>query len=273
VLTFDIAEKWIRHTDSESNAHMSRRVRTMKHLGEYQLSIGKPAYIPNYAIHRNPAEEPHLFSDEQLKRFFAAVDSKIKATEIYPNNNVILPVFFRMIYSCGLRASEACNLKMEDVDLERGTLTIYGSKGLKVRALFMSDDLKNLCRHFNAFYNGVIPVRNYFFQPSLSRERYCSGDTSKFFDSILKKASLCDVPGKKFTQHGLRHLFAVQNIKKCAECGEDFGNWIQYLCKYMGHKHIRFTTYYLHITSQLFPVYSDKLKLLEEGIGVVYAEE
>lgn len=45
------------------------------------------------------------------------------------------------------------------------------------------------------------------------------------------------------------------------------------LCRYMGHKHIRFTMHYLHITSQLFPVYSDKLRQLEEGIGVVYAEE
>ena len=41
----------------------------------------------------------------------------------------------------------------------------------------------------------------------------------------------------------------------------------------MGHKHIQFTLYYLHITSQLFPMYREKLNALEEGIGVVYAEE
>lgn len=79
--------------------------------------------------------------------------------------------------------------------------------------------------------------------------------------------------GKKFTPHGLRHLFAVQNIKKCVEAGEDFANWMEYLCQYMEHKHIRYTLYYLHITSQLFPVYQDKLRQLEEGIGVKYAEE
>lgn len=41
----------------------------------------------------------------------------------------------------------------------------------------------------------------------------------------------------------------------------------------MGHKHIRYTLYYLHIASQLFPVYREKLNALEKGIGVVYAEE
>lgn len=78
-----------------------------------------------------------------------------------------------------------------------------------------------------------------------------SGDVSKIFQAILKKAGLLELPGKRFTTHGLRHLFAVQNIKKCADAGEDFYNWIQYLCRYMGHKHIRYTLYYLHITSQL----------------------
>ena len=96
---------------------------------------------------------------------------------------------------------------------------------------------------------------------------------SKIFDALLKKSHLDKIPGKKFSTHGLRHLFAVQNIRKCTECGEDFYNWMQYLCKYMGHKHIRYTLYYLHITSQLFPVYQDQLRELTKGIGMVYAEE
>ena len=118
-----------------------------------------------------------------------------------------------------------------------------------------------------------LPERKYFFQPSKSRECYDRHIVSKVFNAVLKKTSFADAPRKKFTTHGLRHLFAVQNIRKCAESGEDFSNWIEYLCKYMGHKHIRYTMYYLHITSQLFPVYRDKLKLLGERIGVVYAEE
>ncbi len=100
-----------------------------------------------------------------------------------------------------------------------------------------------------------------------------SSNVNNIFHAILKKAGLLELPGKRFTTHGLRHLFAVQNIKKCAEAGEDFYNWIQYLSRYMGHKHIQFTLYYLHITSQLFPMYREKLNALEEGIGVVYAEE
>lgn len=273
LLTADIAEKWIHNMTSESKAHRSRRVCTMRHLGKYQCMLGKQAYFPGYAVNYRYSEEPRLFSDEELTEFFEKVDTQITTTTTFPHNDVIYPVMFRLIYCCGLRSSEACNLKVEDVDLVQGTLAIYRSKGFRDRLLHMSDDIRDLCLRFHKFYSKIIPGRTYFFQPSATYDNLKSFHVGKVFDSVLKKTSSHDAPGKKFTPHGLRHLFAVQNIKKCAEQGENFQNWIQYLYKYMGHKNIKFTMHYLHITSQLFPVYSEKLRLLEERIGVAYVEE
>lgn len=273
VLSDTIAEEWIHNTSSESRCHMSRRVRTMVHLGEYQQAVGKAAYVPGYRIHYAHAEEPRLFSDEQLAEFFELVDSVITNTPTFPHNDMVFPVLFRMNYSSGLRSSESCNLKVEDVDLVQGKLRIFNSKGFKDREIPISDDLCSLCRSFHNAYSSVVPNRKYFFQPSQTRECYNSSIVGKVFDSVLKKTTFYETTGKKFTAHGLRHLFAVQNIKKCAESGENFYNWMQYLCKYMGHKHIRYTMYYLHITSQLFPVYSQKLEELEERVGVVYVED
>lgn len=273
LLSDSIAEEWIHNTDSKSQCHMSRRVRTMAHLGEYQQSLGKNAYVPGYRIPYAKAEEPRLFSDEQLAEFFELVDTKITNTSAFPHNDVIFPVMFRMNYSCGLRSSESCNLKVEDVDLIQGRLSIFRSKGFKDREIPISDDLRALCCRFHEAYSKILPDRKYFFQPSPTKEVYTSSHVGTMFDRILKLSSFYGGNGKKFTPHGLRHLFAVQNIKKCAESGENFYNWMQYLCRYMGHKHIRYTLYYLHITSQLFPVYSSKLKELEQQIGVVYVEE
>jgi integrase/recombinase XerC len=44
-----------------------------------------------------------------------------------------------LLYTCGLRVSEACGLDMRDVDEARKTLTIRESKGRKTRQLPMSD--------------------------------------------------------------------------------------------------------------------------------------
>ena len=54
--------------------------------------------------------------------------------------------------------------------------------------------------------------------------------------------------------------------------GEDFNNWVEYLCRYMGHSEIG-ETMYLHMTAPLFPAYKEKLEKLGEGIGVMYVEE
>ncbi len=68
ILTSDVAESWIHNATTDSKAHMCRRVNAMKHLGRYQLSLGKPAYIPDYTIHKGHAEEPRLFSDGQCEK-------------------------------------------------------------------------------------------------------------------------------------------------------------------------------------------------------------
>ena len=271
-LTMEVAEGWIHNATSESKAHMWRRVNAMKHLGKYQLSIGKAAYISNLLIRKPRAEEPRLFNDEQLTEFFAKVDTQTKPTKTYPYSDIIYPVMFRLIYCCGLRSSEACNLQTENIDLASGVLDIFRGKN-RDRRIFMSDDIIELCLRFHKYYCKIIPDRTYFFQPSPTREFYKSAEITRDFDKILRTTSFCNTPGKKFTPHGLRHLFAVQNIRKCAERGEDFSNWIQYLSKYMGHKNIQFTKHYLHITSQSLPVYSEKINRLGEGIGVLYVEE
>lgn len=273
LLTMEIAEKWIHNTTSESKAHMWRRVNAMKHLGKYQLSLGKAAYITNLLIRKPRAEEPHLFTDEQLAEFFEIVDTQTKPTKTFPYNDIIFPVMLRLIYCCGLRSSEACNLKIEDIDFALGALDIYRGKNFRDRRIFMSDDICDLCLRFHKYYSKILPDRTYFFQPSQMRERYISGDVTIVFDKLLKKTSFYGSPGKKFTEHGLRHLFAVQNIRNCSDSGENFSNWVQFLSKVMGHKNIQFTKHYLHITSQSFPVYSEKLKLLGEGIGVLRVED
>ena len=84
LLTKEIAETWIHNSNSPSRLHMARRVSTMKHIGEYQQSLGLNAYVPNYRIKGIKAEEPQLFTDEQLVLFFETVDTKLIPTETCP---------------------------------------------------------------------------------------------------------------------------------------------------------------------------------------------
>ena len=74
-----------------------------------------------------------------------------------------MPVIFRMIYMCGLRLSEARLLKVADVNLEDGVLTINHSKKDNSRLVPMSNTLTERCRDFAKKVHPYEVVEDYFF--------------------------------------------------------------------------------------------------------------
>ena len=59
-----------------------------------------------------------------------------------------MPVFFRLLYCCGLRVSEVCNLKIKDVDLSEGVLKIYNSKFKNNRIVPMTTEVTQHCSNY-----------------------------------------------------------------------------------------------------------------------------
>ncbi|MGX8679742.1 MAG: tyrosine-type recombinase/integrase [Sphaerochaetaceae bacterium] len=210
-------------------------------------------------------------NDGQLQRFFAAADG-LKPCVASPNRELVAPVLFRLIYSCGLRNSEACLIRMEDVDLQCGIIRIIHSKGDKDRVVYMCRQMADLCRRFDNVCATKHPGRKYFFQLSAERFHPTKHNVDDWFDLLLGIAHLdnefCDKP----TVHGLRHLFAVKSMKACLSQGENFENWIKYLSKYMGHESVRETMYYLHMVEALIPEYRKAIEVITKGIGVVHEE-
>ena len=273
-VTKEFAEEWIYSSNTSSKQQLDKRVRTMKYLGRYLNSIGIEAYIPTYSLKADPSKPPTLLDNEDLAVLFKAFDLlQPGQRKKNPNRHYLYPVIFRLIYACGLRSSEACNLKVEDVDLQEGKLTIWHSKGNKDREVYMDQSMLDLCIRFNEVYTHVLPARRYFFQPSYEMPKFTSMNLCDAFNLGLKKANLQDKYPNQPTVHGLRHLFACKSMAKCLEQGYDFNNWIKYLSQYMGHKTPNETLYYLHTITDLIPQYAEKMKALETGSGVVYEED
>ena len=58
-----------------------------------------------------------------------------------------------LIYSCGLRRSEAINLKLQDIDSERLVIKIRGAKGKKDRYVQLSEKLLGLLQDYQQDYH------------------------------------------------------------------------------------------------------------------------
>lgn len=101
------------------------------------------------APHVNKCFVPYIFTKDEIERLFSAVDCTKESSES-PLRHLVMPVLFRLLYTCGLRVSEALHLKVADVDLDAGVLAIYGAKGDKERLVGISDSMLTYMKSYRS---------------------------------------------------------------------------------------------------------------------------
>ncbi len=128
ILTKEIIIDWCNKKSYEALANQNNRASTVRQFAQYLDSIGiKANIIPKGYNPKAKKYMPHIYTAQELTEFFAETDKCHYCCEC-PYRQLIMPLIFRMIYMCGLRASEARLLKVADVDLDNGILTIRQSK-------------------------------------------------------------------------------------------------------------------------------------------------
>jgi len=170
---------------------------------------------------------------------------------------LVLPVLFRVIHCCGLRSCEVRLLRVEDVNLDAGKLTIRASKGPKARIVMLADDVLQLCRKYHYRVSRILPDRIFFF-PTNAAESYKS--LMGVFERIWKQAGLETYSGSKPHVQDLRHDFALTNLNNWMKAGENFNTKLPYLSRFMGHANLESTDYYLHFVPEFFPVFKEKTR-------------
>src|SRR5258708_2400663 len=114
----------------------------VRELARWLGRRGVPAYVlPAGALPRPARYVPHIYTDQELAALFAQTDRCHYDSQV-PFRHLVMPVLFRTIYACGLRASEARLLRFGDVDLDAGVLTIRDGKGGKDRQVPLSAPLR-----------------------------------------------------------------------------------------------------------------------------------
>jgi len=90
----------------------------VRELARWLGRRGVPAYVlPGGALPRPARYLPHIYTDQELAALFAQTDRCHYDCQV-PFRHLVMPVLFRTIYACGLRASEARLLRFGDVDVE-----------------------------------------------------------------------------------------------------------------------------------------------------------
>jgi integrase/recombinase XerD len=140
-----------------------------------------------------------------------------------------------MLYGCGLRCYELCNMLISDVDFDRKTVFIRKQKGKTDRYVPLSE---HLSRGLKKYLKQSKPV-TYLFNSQVTKLGKQNPISASAIQWVIKE-SRSKVPTKKrFTSHTLRHSYATHLL-------EDGLN-IMSLKQLLGHARIETTMIYLHV--------------------------
>ena len=112
---------------------------------------------------------PHAFTREELQNFFHECDSIVpyKPSPKFLLPKMTCPVFFRLLYSSGIRTTEARKLKRSEVDLVHGVLDIHETKGYAQHYVALHDSMTDLLKQYDREVEKIYPGRTYFFENAM----------------------------------------------------------------------------------------------------------
>ena len=185
----------------------------------YQTTLKKTWTLDEIPAPRKPQKLPIILSQEEVKHFLECVDS--------PMHYAILST----LYAAGLRVSEACQLKVTNIDRQRMTIRVDQGKGNKDRDTLLSPRLLEILRNCWKLHRSPV-----WLFPSPVLEQPISRDAVGL---ACRKAQTRSGLKKPVTPHSMRHAFAVHLL----ENGTDLRT-IQLL---LGHRSLSTTACYLKL--------------------------
>jgi site-specific recombinase XerD len=163
---------------------------------------------------------------------------KIELPEIIrKRDRAILELFF----STGLRVSELCKLKIENVNLKKDEFTVRG-KGSKLRIVFLSDDAKRAIEEYLKTRLDTNPFLFTSHDKAASGREEQDGLSPRSVQRLVQKYAKVAGITKEVTPHTLRHSYATDLLMNGAD--------IRSVQAMLGHASITTTQVYTHITDQ-----------------------
>jgi len=184
---------------------------------------------------KTPERQISYLEGSDLENFLGAPLQTEEKDNIKLRDKAILELFF----STGLRVSELCHLKKEDVNLEKNEFSIKG-KGNKWRVVFLSNQAKYWLKKYLEIRTDLNPYL--FVRQDRARVEEDKPITPRSVERMVKKYAKLAGITKKIVPHSIRHSFATDLLQG--------GAGIRAVQELLGHKSITTTQIYTHVTDQ-----------------------
>lgn len=248
-----VTQGWLAKTPTESASTQRNRIGIVRQFAKFLCRLGHPAYVPEGALcsRASPGFAPRILTQDEVWRLLEAADQLVPSGHS-PLRHLVMPEIFRLLYGCGFRLGEVVRLRIADVDLNRGVVTVRDGKFGKDRLVPLAIPLVQRLQRFSARF-GDRPDDAFFF-PTLHGGHWTIGAVYLVFRELLLRCGISHGGrGKGPRIHDLRHTFAVHALLRWYRDGEDLDAKLPILATYLGHQSLAGTQRYLHLTAELFP--------------------
>jgi integrase/recombinase XerD len=248
-----LTRQWLAKHPHESATTQQGRISLVRQFARYLCRLGYAAYVPDRSLSAKASRGfcPRVLTHTEVQQLLQAVD-RLTPTARAPLRHLIMPEVLRLLYGCGCRVSEVLHLRVTDVDLDRGILTVRDAKFGKDRLVPPAVPLVQRLQRYAARM-GPRPPDAFFF-PSPTGGPWNLGSVYWLYRELLLQ---CGIPhagrGKGPRVHDLRHTMAVHTLLRWYREGADLDAKLPVLATYLGHQSLAGTQRYLHLIAELFP--------------------
>lgn len=212
-------------------------VKAFFHYLEYREIIEQNPFNKILIHFREPVILPKTIPLPTIELFLTTIYKQIENAETpYQRRNALRDAAVtELLFATGMRISELCSLKVNDVNLYDGTILIYG-KGAKERRIQIgTESVIHILAEYKDTFHAEGQSRNNFF---VNQSGKALSDQS-VRRMINKYTSLASIE-QHITPHMFRHTFATSLLEADVD--------IRYIQEMLGHSSINITEIYTHVT-------------------------
>lgn len=186
----------------------------------------KVEYLPSFQIERirRPRKGtylPTILTQTEVSRMLEACSNLKHSSILYT------------LYSSGIRLSEILDIRLTDIYWERNQIFVRGAKGKKDRVVQLSEVLKEV---LHLYFDTYKPIY-WLYEGQDQETQYSSSSVQKMVRRAAKKVGI----QRSVTPHVLRHCYATHL--------HDGGTSIRFIQELLGHKNIKTTLIYTHVST------------------------
>lgn len=184
---------------------------------------------------KEPQMLPRIISKEDLNEIFKSLFTNLTSacTEYEKVLAIRNIAAIELLFSTGIRISELCHIKKDDINLEERTLKIFG-KGSKERMIYIGND--GVIKILKKYLKMKKEENSEYFFTNKSHSQLSEQSVRILLKNMEEQLAL----SQHITPHMFRHTFATTLLEKDVD--------IKYIQNILGHSSISTTQIYTHVT-------------------------